>query len=123
MISVPGRGSDEDTDEPRGGINVDPIATCNCQDGTLFVYEDHAYIERSKRSKFDDRTIPMDEVRDVTYAGGLVIKYIQIHQSGVENDEGGFLRSPVDVNTLHFGRGVRDRAQEAKDAILEHAGG
>lgn len=106
-----------------GDPDDEPLVSCNCQDGTISVYEDRVGIERTSRSKFDDKVIPMDEISGVGYSTGIVIGYIQIEQAGFENSDGGFLSSPVDANTLHFGHGVRDCASEARDAILERAGG
>lgn len=99
------------------------LVSCNCQDGTIAVHEDQVRIERTPRSKFDDKRIPMDEISGVEHSTGIVIGYIQVKQVGFEHSDGGLLSSPVDANTLHFGHGVRDCATEARDAILERAGG
>jgi len=122
MVELPWRGeSEEDAPDPRGGIDVDPLVTLRCQDGTLFVYEDHVHIERASFSKFEDKSIGMDEIRDVTYSGGIVIGHIQLEQIGVEPAGDGWFSSPVDENTLHFGWGQRDTASQARDAILERS--
>ena len=96
----------------------DPLVECAFQDGTLFVYGDHVYVERAGPSKFDDKSIPREEITDVRYSGGIVIGYLQIEQVGVDNDSGGLLSSPVDENTLHFGRGARSCAKEAREELL-----
>jgi len=114
---------DEAGDGNGGDPDDESLVSCNCQDGTIAVYEGRVEIERTSRSKFDDKTIPMGEISGVGYSTGIVIGYIQIEQAGFENSDGGFLSSPVDANTLHFGHGVRDCASEARDAILERAGG
>jgi len=123
MARLPWRaGSDDDGDdeEERTSREADgePIVECAFQDGTLLVYEDRVVIERAGPSKFDDKTIPREDVTDVRYAKGIVIGYLQIEQAGFENASGGFLTSPVDENTLHFGRGARDCAQGARDELL-----
>ena len=99
--------------------DVEPVVSCQFQDGELFVFEDQLFIERSRRSTFSDKWIALDQVRDVTYAKRLVISYIQIEQEAFDNSEGGVLSTPVDENTLHFGRGKRECARDARDAILE----
>lgn len=95
----------------------DPLVSCQFQDGTLLVYEDRLKIERPSRSKFDDKWIAMNQVRGVRYEERLVIHYIQIEQVDFENDTEGFLSSPVDENTMHFGGGMRKCAREARDEI------
>jgi len=99
--------------------DCDAIHFCEFQDGTIAVHEDRIRIGRSDRSKFEDRWIALNQVLEVTYERRLVISYIQIEQEGFENDEGGRLSTPVDANTLHFGRGKRECAREARDTILE----
>lgn len=118
MVRLPWRRGTEEDDEPAGGLDIEPRLTCPFQDGTLYVYDDHVYIERAGPSSFDDKTIPRDEIVDVVYSKGLVIGYLQFEQAGVENDAAGFLTSPVDENTLHFGRGARDCAERARDEVL-----
>jgi len=117
MVRQPWRrdGDDEDDDTP---VDGEPIVECAFQDGSIAVYDDRVVIDRAGPSRFDDKIIPRDEILDVTYAKGIAIGYLQIEQRGVENDTGGFLSSPVDENTLHFGRGARDCAEEAKQALL-----
>ena len=95
------------------------VVVCSFQDGTLAVYEDHITIERVDRSKFDDRTILADEITDVQYEGGITLGYIQVVQTGVPVDSGGLMSDPVNRNTLHFDRGGRACAKEARDAVLE----
>lgn len=112
------RGGDEETPEdPRDDLAADPIMVCAFQDGTLYVYPDHVYIARAGPSKFDDKAIARTEITDVTYSKGS-ISYLQLEQVDFENDDGGFLSSPVDENTLHFGRGGRDCAQRVREELL-----
>lgn len=119
MVRLPWRrNSDGGVEEPPGGLDVEPLLTCSFQDGTLHVYEDHVFIERAGPSRFAEKTIPRDEITDVAYAKGLAIGYLQVEQTGFENDSAGFLSSPVDENTLHFGRGARDCAERARDELL-----
>jgi len=121
MVDLPWRGGSDEGDEsaPDVAEDADPIVICEFQDGTLHVFDDRIVIERTSRSKFADKTIPLTEVRGVTYAKRLVISYIQIEQAGVENDTGSRLSTPVDENTLHFGRGKRSCAERARDTIQE----
>jgi hypothetical protein len=99
-----------------------PLVRCEFQDGTVSVHADRVRIERPARSRFDDRTIPMEEVEGVTLETGVTIGHLQVVQRGVEPDAGGFLSDPVDPNTVHFTRGGRECAREARDAILSRAG-
>jgi hypothetical protein len=134
MIDLPW-GSDDDAEgDPAGDVEGVPtsdatdshdeaIVVCRCQDGTLVVYEDRVVIERARRSKFDDTTVPFEEISGVDYAGGIAIGYIQLEVVGVAPDAGGLLSSPVNERTLHFGGGGRDCAKQARDAILERARG
>jgi len=101
----------------------DPIVTCDCQGGTLSVYEDRVIINRSKRSMHDDKTIPMDEIDGIEYSSGITTGHIQVQQVGMDNDEPGWFSHPVDENTLYFPWGGRDCAKRARDAILERASG
>lgn len=112
------RGGGDDGGDPRGGPDGEPVLACAFQDGTLYVYADHVYIERAGPSKFADKTIPRDEITDVTYAKGIAIGYLQLEQTGFTNDTGGFLTSPIDANTLHFGRRDRDCAERARAELL-----
>lgn len=105
-----------------GGDGENPLVSCSLQGGTLSVYEDRVVIERSGASIHEDRTIPMEEVRGVTYSGGWLTGHIQVEQVGVEPAEAGFLSHPVDENTLYFPRSKRSCARDARDAILERAG-
>lgn len=121
MVRLPWRRDDDgdDEEEPASpGPDDDPLVECEFQDGTLLVYEDRVVIERAGPSKFADKTIPRDEITDATYAKGIAIGYLQIEQAGFENDTKGFLSSPVDENTLHFGRGARACAEEAREELL-----
>jgi hypothetical protein len=120
MVGRPGRTDVSGSIEKPS--DVEAIVTCSFQDGTLSVYEDWLYIERSARSTFSDKAIELEVVRDVTYERRLVISYLQIEQDGVEAAEGSLLSTPVDENTLHFGRGKRDCARRARDAIRDGAG-
>lgn len=96
----------------------EPIVSCQFQDGELLVYRDSVTIERAKPSKFDDKRIALHDVVEVIYRKRLVISFIQIEQRGFETDDASLLSTPVDENTLHFGRGKRDCAQRARDEIL-----
>ena len=101
---------------------TEPVFSCKLQGGRLSVHEDHVSIERSSASMFDDKRIPMTEIRGVELSPGLLTGHIQILQSGVEADEGGLFSHPVDENTMYFPRLGRGRAERARDAILERAG-
>ncbi|PSP34225.1 hypothetical protein BRC63_09480 [Halobacteriales archaeon QH_10_70_21] len=117
MVDLPGRtsGSDAEADE-------ESLVSCTFQDGTLYVYDEWLRIERPGRSKFADKEVELADVRGVAYEKRLVISYLQVDEAGVENDEGGLFSTPVDENTLHFGRGMRDCARRARDAIRDGAG-
>lgn len=119
MIRWPWSSGDDDADapEPPAGFDDEPTITCEFQDGTLFVYDDIVFIRRAGPSKFEDKAIPRGEITEVTYSKGS-ISHLQIEQAGFENDDGGFMASPVDENTLHFGRGGRDCAQQAREELL-----
>lgn len=112
-----GRADGGDTGGPPAE-DEEPIVSCTFQDGTLLVYQDAVVIERARRSRFDDKRIDLRDVEDVTYRKRLVISFIQIEQRGVETDDASLLSTPVDENTLHFGRGKRNCAQRARDEIL-----
>lgn len=118
MVKLPWSGGDEESGEADSPIDADPLVTCTFQDGTLFVYEDEVYIERSSRSKFSDKHIDASEISGVSYAERLVISYIQIEQIGFDHGEEALLTTPVDENTLHLGRSGRSCAKRARDAIL-----
>lgn len=124
MVKLPWGGDDGDaavgepTDE-----HPDAVLVCEFQDGTLVVYEDRVVIERVERSKFDDRTIPADEITGVDHEPGITVGYFQIEQTGVPVDSGGMLSDPVNQNTLHFTRSGRECAKQARDVILERARG
>ena len=119
MVDLPGRTEPSDDEVT---IDGDVAVTCAFQDGSLYVGESALYIDRAGRSRFDDKRIDFAGVRDVTYERRLVISYLQIEQDGVEAAEGSLLSTPVDENTLHFGRGKRDCARRARDAIRDGAG-
>lgn len=102
-------------DRPMG---EEPVVSCQFQDGTLLVNRDAVTIERARRSKFNDKRIDLRDVEGVTYRKRLVISYLQIDQRGFETDDASLLSTPVDENTLHFGRGKRDCAKRARDEIL-----
>jgi hypothetical protein len=119
MVDLPGRTEPSEDEAP---IDGDVAVTCAFQDGSLYVGESSLYIDRSARSQFDDKQIDFAGVRDVTYERRLVISYLQIEQDGVEPADGSLLSTPVDENTLHFGRGKRDCARRARDAIRDGAG-
>lgn len=127
MIDIPGSSDGPDATNDGGpdatddGPDAEPLVSCGFQDGTLHVFEERIRIERPGRSKFTGKEIRAGDVRGVTYEGRLVISYLQIEQVSVENDEGGLLSTPVDENTMHFGRGKRDCAKRARDAIRDAA--
>lgn len=124
MVDIPWRSGEESEKSESSvdsEVDIDPLVRCRFQDGTLVVGEDLIYIERPSRSKFDDKLIEIEQVEGVTYAGRLIIGYIQIGQVGFENSDASFLTTPVDENTLHFGRGKRDCAKRARDAILDRS--
>ncbi|MFB6090003.1 MAG: hypothetical protein ABEJ97_03000 [Halobellus sp.] len=112
-----GASGADDADHPEA------LVVCSFQDGTLVVYPDRVVIERVDRSRFDDKTIPVDEIEGVDLSNGITIGYIQIEQAGVPVDTGGLLSDPVNENTLHFGYGGRDCAAKARTEILAHATG
>ncbi|PSQ37212.1 hypothetical protein BRD11_00340 [Halobacteriales archaeon SW_12_69_24] len=95
MVEFPGRSESADTDGP---FDDGARLTCTFQDGRLHVGDAELRIERPGRSRFDDKRIDFGSVRAVTYEKRLVIK-----------------------NTLHFGRGKRDCARQARDAIRDAA--
>lgn len=133
MVRLPWRrGAGSDAGETTGASpsgdadpadGPQPVVSCTFQDGTLSVYEDRVTIERPGRSRFDDASIPVDVIAGVEFSTGLTIGYLQIERAGVEGDTAGLLSDPVDEATVHFGRGDRACAREARDAILERAGG
>jgi hypothetical protein len=120
MVDLPGRngGSDGATDT----TDEESLVSCTFQDGTLYVYDEWLRIERPGRSKFSDRDVELADVRGVNYEKRLVISYLQVDEAGVENEEGGLFSTPVDENTLHFGRGMGGCARRARDAIRDGAG-
>jgi hypothetical protein len=121
MVRLPWRGGDDedDRDEARDDESEESLVSCSFQDGSLSVYEGRVQIERSSSSNFESKSIPTDEVRDVSYSGGRIIGYLQIEQTGIDPADGGRFSAPVDENTLHFGYGSRDCAQKARDRIFE----
>jgi len=125
MVDIPWLGSSagEATTEATGRTHDDAVVVCEFHDGTLAVYEDRVVIDRSSRSQFADKTIPVEDITGVDYAKGITIGYLQIEQVGVEPDTGGWLSDPVNENTLHFGRRSRECAREAQDEILARATG
>jgi len=120
-IDLPWRKDTEETDEQGAGDGV--VVACELQDGTLVVSADSVSIERVPRSKFEDKTIPLDEVTGVEYESGITVGYLQVVQTGIDMDSGGLLSDPVDENTVHFTRSGRACAKEARDAVLERARG
>jgi hypothetical protein len=124
MINFPwSRDSDTDAATDPSTDHSDAAVVCEFQDGTLAVYDDYVAITRVKRSNFDDREIPLEEITGVAYDSGITIGYIQIEQVNVPVESGGLLSDPVNPNTLHFDRGGRECAKKARDAILERARG
>jgi len=118
MVEFPGRSESADTDGP---FDDGARLTCTFQDGRLHVGDAELRIERPGRSRFDDKRIDFGSVRAVTYEKRLVISYLQIDQAEVDLDSASLLSTPVDENTLHFGRGKRDCARRARDAIRDAA--
>jgi hypothetical protein len=114
------RGRDRDADDEE---YPDSLVVCRFQDGTLVVYGDRVVVERPGRSRFDDVEIPLAEVVGVDYDEGITVGYLQVERQGVDPDRGGLLSDPVNERTVHFGRGGRRCAREARDAILERADG
>lgn len=99
----------------------EPLVSCRLQGGTLSVYADHVSIERSSAPMFEDRPIPMAEIRGVDLSPGILTGHIQIRREGVEPGEAGFLSHPVDENTLYFPRLRRGCAERARETILDRA--
>jgi hypothetical protein len=126
MVDLPWRGAEDANDDPttdEPAAHADAVVVCECQDGTLAVYEEEVVLERVARSKFDDVTVPMAEIAGVTYEAGITMGYLQVERVGAALDSGGLLSDPVDPYTLHFQRSGRESAREARDAILERATG
>ena len=133
MIKLPWRGAGSsgdgaDAGSTAGGAaapdpHADAVVVCEFQDGTVAVYADRVEIERAARSRFDDRTIPTEEITGVDFSTGITIGYLQIEQTGVPVDAGGLLSDPVNPNTVHFSRGDRECAKAAREEILAHAQG
>jgi hypothetical protein len=127
MVKIPWRGSSDTTDGGSAAddsdAHADAIVVCAFQDGTIAVYPDRVEIERTKRSRFEDKTIPTDEITGVDFATGITIGYLQVEQVGVDVDAGGLLSDPINENTVHFSRGGRDCAKTAREEILTHASG
>lgn len=126
MVKLPWRskgnsGADGESDDETADED-ESLVSCDFQDGTLSVYEDRIHVERVSRSKFEDKWIAMNQVRGVDHSEGIVIGYLQVEQADFDNDDAGFLSAPVNENTLHFGHGRRDCAEEARDTIREQAG-
>lgn len=122
MVEFPGSDDAEPTVPSDSTNTSEPLVTCEFQDGTLRVHEQYVAIDRSSRSKFADKEIPLGEITEVTYSKRLVISFLQIHQSGVETEDESLLSTPVDENTLHFGRGKRACATRAAEAIRHRLG-
>ncbi|MDG5777549.1 hypothetical protein VB773_05385 [Haloarculaceae archaeon H-GB2-1] len=106
-----------------GRTEDEPVATCKCQGGTIEVYEEYVFIDRSSSSMFEGKAIELQDVYAVEFSPGLVTGHVQVRELGVEPDEPGFLSHPVDENTLYFPRSKRDQAGRVRDAILERATG
>ncbi len=102
-----------------GAPAADPVVACSFQDGTVFVYEDGLYIDRPPRSTFQEKWILTDQISDVVLDSKLTVHYLQIRQQEASHDVGGLFSTPVDENTVHFGRGKRDCAKRAKTAIRD----
>jgi hypothetical protein len=119
MVEWPWSGSGDEVEDP----HADALVVCAFQDGTIAVYEDRVVVDRPGRSRFDDATFPFESVVGVDYDEGITVGYLQVEIDGVAPDAGGLFSDPVNERTVHFGRGNRDCAREARDAILERAGG
>jgi hypothetical protein len=104
------------------GADDRAVVSCDLQGGTLSVYETRVEIDRSSASMFEDKSIGVEEIRDVEYAGGILTGHIQVRQVGFDHDEAGRFSHPVDENTLYFPRSKRSCAVRARDAILERSG-
>lgn len=111
---------DADHDAPDG---MEPLASCAFHGSTIEVYRDRVCIERSKRSGFAGKEIPMAEIRDVRYSPGLVSGYLQIDSEGVDLDGTALFTHPVDENTVHFPRNGRSCATRVRDEILQRMAG
>jgi hypothetical protein len=118
-----GRDRSESAGRTPDGDHEDAVVVCRFQDGTIAVYDDRVVIERVSRSRFDDRTFSYDEISGVDHDVGITIGYLQLELVGIEPDTGGLLSDPVNERTVHFGRGARDCAAAARDAILKRARG
>jgi len=123
MVDLPGPFGADEPAASSAPVEADPLVTCRFQDGTLYVLPDAVYVQRAKRSRFDDREIPFEDLEDVTYEKRLVISYLQLVERGVEPATGSRFSTPVDERTLHFGRGMRDCARRARDEILASMAG
>ena len=89
MVDLPwGRSSDADEDSD-DDVDEYPnaLVVCTFQDGTLVVYEDRVEIHRVDRSRFNDKTIPAEEIVGVDLANGITIGYIQIEQEAIAGGE------------------------------------
>ncbi|PSP57932.1 hypothetical protein BRC72_08280 [Halobacteriales archaeon QH_7_66_36] len=116
-------GDDAPDDDEQVDTHADALVTCRFQDGTIAVHEDRVVIERTRRSRFEDTDFQFETVVDVDYDEGITVGYLQLRIEGIDPDSGGLLSDPVNERTVHFGRGNRDCARAARDAILERAGG
>ena len=116
-------GDDASDDDEQVDTHADALVTCRFQDGTIAVHEDRVVIERTRRSRFEDTDFQFETVVDVDYDEGITVGYLQLRIEGIDPDSGGLLSDPVNERTVHFGRGNRDCARAARDAILERAGG
>jgi hypothetical protein len=119
MVNWPWRDGDEESENP----HIDALVVCAFQDGTIAVYPDRVVIDRPGRSRFDDATFPLESVIGVDYDEGITVGYLQVEIDGVTSDPSGLLSDPVNERTVHFGRGNRECAREARDTIRERAGG
>jgi hypothetical protein len=124
--TAPDDGPPPDADADADAAPVpdgEPLVECAFQDGTLRVYAEGIHVERPWRSRFDDVWIPAEEVDGVDYDEGLLVGSLQVVRVGVAPDAGGLLSDPVNERTVHFGRGQRECASEARDEIEARAGG
>ena len=106
--------SSDTVDDPE-----EAVATLDAKGGTVEVFAETVQIQRSSRSMFESKAIPLEEVTDVEYSDGFLTGHLQLRQTGVDSDGVGLISHPIDENTLHFPRTERDAAHGVRDAILE----
>ncbi len=95
------------------------IASLESKGGTIDVYDGRIQIERTSRSMFESKEIPLTDVIGVEYSNGFLTGHLQVLQADLQRDFPGFISHPIDENTLHFPRSHRDGAHSVRDAITE----